>query len=750
MKDIFNSYGSSIEDASRPIYWNLPSVYNKIILYVIFAISLAIFFNGILQRILLWKKGRKTGNERSLTPERIFWAFANIALQRKVSQDRQAGLFHALIVIGFFILLITTTAVMLQYDFGINVYKGLPYLILTVLSDAFGFLFLVGISLAYKRRYLDAPDKLHSNFGDKFMLQLLLWMLVQGFLLEGLRIHATVDPWAHYSFVGLAVSKFFWALSPEATSYLHFGIWWIHVITFFAFLALLPYTKFLHIISSSLNLFFIELKKPKGALKSPGDLEKLLEAAMESGDEDFSLGVATIKDLDWKSRLDLDACTSCGRCQSVCPAYHSGKILSPKWLILDTRDHMLSLHTKNMFDTNEDQESQHIFSPLLRALKKLDAELLSFFMLRESPSLYPETYRRADNELTQHATKDGLGKSIDARLAGEVMDEDVFWSCTTCRACMEICPVGIEHVDLIVETRRNLLLIQGSAPSEAQPILRAIESQGTPVGDAASREDWTKGLEIPFIKAGDSVDILYWVGCISAYDTRKQKIAKSMVQILNAAGLSWGMLGNLERCTGDPARRLGDENTFQQSAKANIATFQSITFNRIVTHCPHCFNTIRNEYPDFGSISDRPAEILHHSSFIQELITSEKIKVHSDDEKHITFHDPCYLGRYNDIYEEPRETLIQIGKNKLTEMQSNKKKSMCCGAGGGHYWFDMKVGERVNVQRVNQASETGAEIIATACPFCMQMMEDGIKLTDKEESIQVRDIAELVAEAMIQ
>lgn len=748
MNEILNSYGSKIEEASRPIYWNLPSAYNKIWMYALFAISLIIFFNGIVQRIILWKNSNDKTEKRRITAKRLFWAFANVALQRKVSQDKKAGPFHALIVIGFFVLLVTTTAVMIQYDFGINVYKGYPYLILTVLSDAFGFLFLIGVSLAYKRRYIDKPDKLHSNFGDKFMLQLLIYLIIQGFLLEGLRIHATNDPWAAYSFVGLGVSRFFWSLSESATSYLHFIIWWAHAITFFVFLALLPYTKFLHIISSSLNLFFIELDKPKGALKSPGDLEKILEAAMESGDENFSLGISSIKDLSWKKKLDLDACTSCGRCQEVCPAYNSGKILSPKWLILDTRDHMLELHSKNMFSSSKTESSHNSISEILSVLKNIDSILLEFFHLKESPSLKKELFKRADNVLTQNSPKESIGKQIDAHLAGGIMDEDVFWSCTTCRACMEVCPVGIEHVDLIVETRRNLLLIQGTAPSEAQPILRAIESQGTPLGDSSTRSDWTNGLDIKFIKPGDSVDILYWVGCISAFDTRKQKIAKSMVQILNTSGLSWGMLGNLEKCTGDPARRLGDEQTFQISAKANIATFNSVTFNKIVTHCPHCYNTIKNEYPDFGNISENEIEIIHHSVFIRTLIDEGMISIKEDLQSKITFHDPCYLGRYNDVYDEPRETLVQLGKKNLVEMDSNKQKSMCCGAGGGHYWFDMKVGERVNVQRVNQASKTGADIIATACPFCLQMMEDGLKLTNQEENMIVRDIAELVSDSL--
>ncbi|HMO17272.1 MAG TPA: heterodisulfide reductase-related iron-sulfur binding cluster [Oligoflexia bacterium] len=739
-------YGTSVENASRPIYWNLPSVYNQVVLYALFLISIVIFINGIICRYQLWSSGKGSKRSLRLTLERLYYFLLNAGFQKKVNRERKAGLFHSMIVLGFFVLLATTTAVFLSYDFGIDVYSGVPYLALTLASDLFGLLFLIGIGLAYKRRYIEKPDKLHSNRGDRFMLSLLGYLIIQGFLLEGLRIHATIDPWAHYSFVGLMVSKFFWSLSPESTSVLHFIVWWIHAVSFFLFLSLLPYTKFFHIISSSLNLFFLELDKPKGSLRSPGDLEKILESAMEEGADEFSIGVGSIADLDWKSRLDLDACTSCGRCQDVCPAYNSGKILSPKWLILDTRDHMLSLHKDGKLDGVNKAPS--VLTPVFDALAKIDSLLLEVFLLNESPSIYPDRYRRTDRVLPQSSPKDALGKNPEALLAGEVMDEEVFWSCTTCRACMEVCPVGIEHVDLIVETRRNMLLMHGSVPAEAQPILRAIESQGTPIGNSEERSDWTKGLDIRFLNAGDSVDILYWVGCISAFDKRKQDIAKSMVKILNASHLSWGMLGNLERCTGDPARRLGDENTFQQSAKTNITTFKTLSFKKIVTHCPHCFNTIKNEYPDFGSIGISPENVIHHSSFLKELIEDGTISIHPENKGLITFHDPCYLGRYNDIYEEPRDALVQIGFSRVKEMESNKQKSMCCGAGGGHYWFDMKVGERVNVQRVDQAVETGSDTIASSCPFCMQMLEDGIKLTNREETLKVRDIAELVAESL--
>ncbi len=730
-----SEYGKTIEEATRPIYWNLPSVLNQFIMYGLLLISSAIIINALFHRFKMWSKYQKPSKD--LLDNLIQNLTTNVVLQKKVSRDKQAGVFHALIYLGFLALTLTTTTVFLHHDFNLNIYVGKFYLGLTLLSDTFGFLFLLGLLLASQRRYLERPDKLHSNFNDGFMLSLLSLMIIQGFILEGLRIKSTVDIWSHYSYVGLLVSKFFWGISDVSASRLHFITWWFHTITVFTFIALIPYTKFFHIISSSLNLSFQNRKKPKGKMSSPGDLEVLMEAAANS-DGEFNLGISTIKDLGFKQRLELDACTSCGRCQEVCPAYNSGKMLSPKWLILDTRDHLLSLESKN-----PKENATNFFH-------KINSLLLDSFLLYQSPSLAKATIRRANNQNVQNSAANLIGLSEDALLAGEVMKEDVFWSCTTCRACVEVCPVGIDHVDYITQTRQNLLLIQGKVPHETQSTLRALESKGTPVGTNEERTDWTTGLDIKFLKSGDQIDVLYWVGCISAFDSRKQKIAKSMVEILNKSGVSWGMLGNLERCTGDPARRLGDENTFQSLAKQNITTFKSVNFKTIVTHCPHCLNTIKNEYPEFGHISESNVRILHHSTYIAELLANNKITIDKsrDNNDTITFHDPCYLGRYNDEYDSPREVIVSLGRKKMTEMKSNKQKSMCCGAGGGHYWHDMKVGERVNKQRVAEAVETSSNIIASACPFCLQMLEDGVKLNNTEESIEVRDISELVCEQL--
>jgi Fe-S oxidoreductase/nitrate reductase gamma subunit len=735
-------------EASREVLWNVSTLGNVVLMYAIFGLSMLLGTYGVWRRIRLWSAGKPDNGRLGNWGRRFELIWTDVFEQRKVDQDSQVRVFHNMILWGFIVLLFTTTMVFFDHDLGIRIYRGHFYLVVTMFSDTFGLLLLFGVIKAYHRRFIVRPDRLHSTRSDVLMLLLLGALVLQGFGLEALRIHVTDDPWKAYSYVGYALSLLFWPLSPEAGRVLHFGLWWFHTLTVFFFFAIFPYSKFFHIFASSANLYFREIRRPKGAMKYPGDIEQLLEAAAESeADDAFRIGTEVLGDLTWKQRLDLDSCTSCGRCQAVCPAYNSGKMLSPKWLILDTRDHMLTLQADGKLDSAQS------------AAIRLDSRLLKTWVLDHDYSTVDGTGTseqrrgRAANPEVQ-ASALSIGRSADAKIAGEVMKEDVFWSCTTCRACMEVCPVGIEHVDLITDVRRSLALMNGSIPSEAQSSLRAIETRGNPFGPADQRQSWTDGLNVPILKAGDSVEVLYWVGCVSAYDKRKQKIARSVAAILNAAGVSWGILGNREHCTGDPARRLGEENLFQSSAKKNIETLQSISFRTVIANCPHCFNTLKNEYPQIGAVqlgagTDEPVRIIHHSQYIQELLKTERILVTNDFEKSLTFHDPCYLGRYNDVYDEPRDILVQIGGKPSREMAQSRERGMCCGAGGGHFWMDMKQGERVNVLRANQAAETGAEVVATACPFCMQMMEDGMKLTNREETTQVRDIAELVAEQLL-
>lgn len=711
--------------AHREVLWNVSSLPNQVLLYLLFLLSLAVCCYGLWRRAQVWLHGKEDNSRFHSWGQRSRILFAELLGQKSVRQKNEVGLFHSLIFFGFFVLLFTTTMVFIDNDLGVRIYRGQFYLAVTILSDLFGLLLLIGVVLAASRRYIQRPDNLHNTPADFYMLGILALMVVQGFLLEALRIAATQDSWAAYSFVGNILSFFFWGLPIRSLTALHYLIWWFHTLTVFVFIALLPYTKFLHILTSTLNLFFCKLGKPKGALESPGDIEQQLLQAAESESGDFSIGIQTANDFTWKQRLDFDSCTSCGRCQEVCPAYNSGKMLSPKWLILDTRDHLLSLH---------------IAASQSAPLQKADAELLKSLLFTSSEE------PRAKNPLVNNEALKALGGSPTAKLAGEVLDEDVFWACTTCRACMEVCPVGIEHVDYIVDVRRSMALMDGNIPAEAQASLRSLETRGNPFGDPAQRLSWAEGLHVPILNPGDEVEVLYWVGCISAYDKRKQKIARSLVQILNSAQVSWGVLGIRENCTGDPARRLGEENLFQSLAKKNLEILHQVKFSVMLANCPHCFHSMKNEYPQLGTLGDK-VRVVHHSQYLSELLESKKINVTSDPMLEATFHDPCYLGRYNNTYDEPREVLVQLG-GKLQEMASSKETALCCGAGGGHYWFDMKVGDRINVQRVEQAKSTGAKLIGTACPFCMQMLEDGVKLKNEEDSLIVRDIAELVAERL--
>ena len=721
---------------AREIMWNVSHPANTVVMYGLFALSLIVVGVGILQRIYLWSGGKDAPAHTGRWVNRFHDMFTWALLQRGVSREKEAGWFHFLIYFGFLVLTFTTTMVLIDHDFGIEIYKGPFYLAVTILSDVFGLGLIIGVAAAAYRRRISRPDLVHTKSADWVMLGSLALLCAQGFLLEGLRIKVTNDPWASYSPVGFIISNVFWGISNDNARSLHFLIWWFHALTLFVGIAVLPYTKFFHIISSSLNLYFRRSGRPRGALPYPGDLEKLIETATD----ELQLGVSSIKDLNWKQLLDLDACTSCGRCQDVCPAYLSGKPLSPKWMILDTRNHFLSLASEGKLPD----------APIPSSLKNLDRSLLGSLLLKKSGAHEKVSSGefRGSNIAVQNSVR-SLGGNVDAALSGDVMDPNVFWSCNTCYACVEACPVGINHVDIIVENRRNMVMMQGSIPHEAQGTLKSLESRGNPYGPAEDRIKWLDGVSVNILKPGDSVDYLYWVGCVSAYDPRKQKIAKSLVTLMNAAGLSFGILGSAEGCTGDPARRLGEENLFQSMAKQNIETLTSIRFHTLVANCPHCFNTIKNEYPQLGNLGEgRSPEIIHHSTLLKRLVDSGKLTL-NESAKECTFHDPCYLGRYNGEYDAPRDTLKSIKGLKILEMDRNKEKGLCCGAGGGHYWMDMKLGERVNVIRTNQAADTGAKSIATACPFCMQMMEDGVNLTGRESNLQVRDIAEVLAENLV-
>ncbi len=394
-------------------------------------------------------------------------------------------------------------------------------------------------------------------------------------------------------------------------------------------------------------------------------------------------GAAKITDLSWKDALDYYSCTECGRCQDVCPAHNTGKPLTPKMLILDLKNNLY--HNKEKILAGKLEE----VSPII----------------------------------DQHLT------------------EDVIWACTSCRACEIACPVFIEHTDKIYDIRRNLVMMESKFPAEVQTVFKNMENNASPWAFASSdRGNWAEGLNVKTMAEDSQVDVLLWVGCAGSYDDRNKKVLRAFASILKKANVKFAILGTEEQCTGDPARRIGNEYLYQTLAKANIETLNRYQVKKIVTACPHCFNTIKNEYKDFGG----HYEVHHHSQFIAQLVTQGKIKPTKTLDESVTFHDSCYLGRWNSVYEQPRAVLQSLPSINLVEMKSNHDDSMCCGAGGGRMWMEEKIGTRINVKRTEQALETRAGIVASSCPFCMTMLTDGVKSKEMQDKVKVMDIAELI------
>jgi Fe-S oxidoreductase len=430
--------------------------------------------------------------------------------------------------------------------------------------------------------------------------------------------------------------------------------------------------------TAPLNVFTSSLR-PRGEL-----------ATIEEIETAETLGAGQLTDFSWPQLLDLDACTECGRCQVVCPAYLAGTPLNPKRLILDLRDHM--------------------------------------------------------TDQTGGLLADGNGVQAGAlQMVGDVITHNTLWSCTTCRACVHECPVLIEHVDTIVDMRRYLTLTTGDLPGTGALSLQNLNRAGNPWGQPpTARDEWARGLQVPLMADKGEVDVLWWVGCAGSYDERSQKISKALVRIFKAAGVDYAILGQEETCNGDPARRLGDEYTFQVLAQQNVETLKQYRFRRIVTACPHCLNTLANEYPHFGG----KWKVIHHSQFIDELVRTGKLTLRQPLDKRITFHDSCYLGRYHDIYQSPRDVITAIPGVSLVEMPRSRERGLCCGGGGGGMWLEVHGERRIQEIRLEEAEATKPGIVASACPFCMLMFDLGSKtLNFDQKNIELKDIAELAAQA---
>ncbi len=629
----------------------------------------------------------------------------SFSIRDLIPKELYAGVAHFFIFAGCIVLLIGTAMDVVShyvYDFMIgNVYLGH-----TIALDIAGLVIIIGIIMEAVRRYIQKPARLDIQTEDMLALLAIFVIVVTGYVIQAVRLAYSTPPWAWWSPAGYILSFAFSGVSKDALLILHRSLWWFHVVLALGTMTYIAlfWNRLWHIIVSPFNVFFRNLG-PRGAMV-PIDLEKA-----------ESFGVSKVEDFSWKNLLDLDACTRCGRCADICPANLSGKPLSPKKVIQDLKGNLL-------------EKAPALLAAIAQSAK----------VAKTSGSSQPPQ--------TGNGTPGGTPEAVETQpMIGGVIDTEAIWNCTTCFACQEVCPVWIEPMYKIGEMRRNLVLEQASIPETAEGALRSIEDRGHPWrGTLLERTSWFEGMGIKTLAEDSKVDVLYWVGCTEALEDRSLKVAQATGKLLKMAGVKFGVLGCEESCCGDPARRLGNEYLYQMQALKNIEVMKNYNVKKIVTGCPHCYNSLKNEYPQFGG----QFEVFHHTDFILQLFKEEKLKLSKGPQGIVTYHDPCYLGRYNNIFEGPRELIKYVPDITLVEMERNRERNFCCGAGGGHMWLEeQKVGERINVMRTEQAMAAQAQIVATACPYCLQMFQDGIKTKGAEETLQVMDIAEILAASAI-
>jgi len=644
-------------------------------------------------------------------PERIKALLVYALAQKKFIQreprpdtalsEQTAGWMHFFIFWGFAILAIEALTMFgrgFSDDFHLPLLSphllGGPYLLL---KDIMAVAVLVAIGVALYRWGVSHPKRLygfkpaeeqlagHSHWEAYLILVFIGLIMIGGLLYDGGRMVFDADK-VRAEMPWQPFSRIVALLlgGPRTARFFSNAGWWVHNCVILVFLNLLPLSKHFHIITSLPNVFFIKTE-PRGAL-SKMDLEN-----------GTRFGTSYINQFTWKQVLDMYSCTECGRCASHCPATLTGKELAPRQLLLNLRDYVY----------------EH------------EGELLA---------LAPAAGEGADPP------------TVGDNIVGErLIHDNVLWDCTTCRACEEACPVIIEYVDKIVDMRRHLTQEEARFPVELTRTFKGMENQGNPWGlDAGQRAAWAEGLDVPLMADHPDAEYLYYVGCAGAFDDRNKRTTIALTKILKKAGVSFAILGAEELCNGETARRLGNEYLFQSMAQACIEVFKTYNVKKILTNCPHCFNTLKNEFPQFGG----NYEVIHATEFVKRLIAAGKIQFKANGSQTVTFHDSCYLGRYNDIFDAPRDILQLIPGVRLREMERNRKFGMCCGAGGGRMWVDEEPSKRVNIKRVEQALETNPDAVAVACPYCMTMIDDGLKSKDMEEKVKTLDVMELVAEAM--
>ena len=652
--------------------------------------------------LFVWLAWRKLAVVAALQPElrwdapaeRVKRVVVNGFLQsRMLHGDFKPGLMHAVIFAGFMILLIRKVQLLVIGWYEPFAYPGAFGAGFSWLKDLVELAVLAAVSYGFWRRLVQPVRRLEPNREAIAILSLITAIMITDFLFDGFRfallsdVHASVAHERSYAFVGDALANTFAALSPTALQVGYHLSYWVQILTVFAFLVWLPLGEHFHIVTALPALFFA--RRPAGPLNvvPAVNLEPLMS---EGGDEEIRVGIRTAKDLSWKDGFDAFTCTECGRCKDACPTFLTGKPLSLKWVHDSVKHHLLS-------------EREHVL----------------------------------------HADEEALPPLI-----GKVISDDTLWACTTCGYCEVACPIELEHLGKFFRLRQHRVMMDGEFPHELKGVFEAYEATSNPWGlPQQSRADWAKGLDVPVVTSSEqaaALDYLFYVGSAQSYDPRGQKIARAFVQVMRAANVKFGVLGAAETSTGECVRRAGNEMLFQTLAPQLVETLNGLGIKRIVTCDPHAFNTLKNEYPAFGG----RYEVIHHTQLIAQLLAEGKLKVAPQFER-VLLHDPCYLGRHNGEFDAPRSVLARIARDAPLEFELSRARAMCCGAGGGRMWMEEHIGKRINVLRAEQALPLQPQTIATACPYCAVMMTDGLAAAGSAEKIETRDVAELVAAALI-
>jgi len=669
-----------------------------------------IFALVVMRHVRVWMAVRpEAPRARVEVPRRIAGLFRYAILQTRMYRETRVGVMHLGLFLGSTILLIGNINFVLgglpEAIIGWPL-DGILWTLLVGLQNTVAVFALAAVAYAFFRRLVTKPPRLLFTRTALATLTFIAAVVSTELLAQSFEAVAAPIPGAY---VANALAVPLSAVGEEAAHTAFVVLWWAHMIVISAFLIYIPFNRHFHVYTSFVNIWLRKLE-PRGMLPAM-DLER----------EDATFGIRSLADLGWKDVLDGFTCTECGRCEAVCPAHQTGKTLSPRSLIMGIRKMSIAAEQGVSVIPN---------SPVVR-----------------------ETYGLDDTRIDP--------ARLAAPVVGTAISYDEVWDCVTCGACVEACPVTIEHVDKIVGLRRNMVLEDSRFPQELTAAFRGMESVANPWGQPpTARLDWTKGLafhvrtaaEVQAAGELDTLEVLYWVGCAAAFDDRNKRIARAVATCLDAAGISFAVLGQEEACTGDPARRMGNEYVFQILATGNIETLNryGIGERTIVTACPHCFNTIGNEYGQLGGTF----KIRHHSEFLADLIKSGRLQLGPDGlpGRTITYHDSCYLARYNGVIAAPRDVLGAIPGVTLTEMDKHGRQSFCCGAGGGRMWMEEARGTRINEARTLQVLDTGASMVATACPFCMVMLRDGLddagRGADTENPVTAQDISELLAAAI--